>query len=110
MLYSINPAIVLSMIPIKSYSIRRQQLASQMQKGIAIIPTSPERVRSRDGHYPYRFDSYFYYLTGFSEPDAVLVMILGNDISETREILFCQDKDIEHEIWNGFRYGPESAK
>lgn len=110
MLYSINPAIVLSMIPIKSYSIRRQQLASQMQKGTAIIPTSPERVRSRDGHYPYRFDSYFYYLTGFSEPDAVLVMILGNDISEPREILFCQDKDIEHEIWNGFRYGPESAK
>ena len=98
------------MIPIKSYSVRRQQLASQMQKGIAIIPTSPERIRSRDGHYPYRFDSYFYYLTGFSEPEAMLIMIVGNEISETRNILFCQDKDIEHEIWNGFRHGPESAK
>ena len=98
------------MIPIKSYSVRRQQLASQMQKGIAIIPTSPERIRSRDGHYPYRFDSYFYYLTGFSEPEAMLIMIVGNEISGTRNILFCQDKDIEHEIWNGFRHGPESAK
>ena len=98
------------MVPIKSYIKRRQQLASQMQKGIAIIPTSPERVRNRDCNHPYRFDSYFYYLTGFDEPDAVFVMILGDDINETKAILFCQDKDIEHEIWNGFRYGPESAK
>ena len=98
------------MVPIKSYIKRRQQLASQMQKGIAIIPTSPERVRNRDCNHPYRFDSYFYYLTGFDEPDALFVMILGDDINETKAILFCQDKDIEHEIWNGFRYGPESAK
>ncbi len=98
------------MIPIKSYGIRRRHLASKMQKGIAIIPTSPERVRSRDGFYPYRFDSYFYYLTGFSEPEAVLVIVAGNDGIPTKDILFCQDKDIEREIWNGFRYGPESAK
>ena len=98
------------MIPIKSYSERRQQLALQMQKGVAIIPTSSEKIRSHDGRFPYRFDSYFYYLTGFSEPEAMLVMIVGNEISETRNILFCQDKDIEHEIWNGFLYGPESAK
>lgn len=98
------------MIPIKSYGIRRRHLASQMQKGVAIIPTSPKRVRSRDGYYPYRFDSYFYYLTGFSEPDAVLVMVAGTDEGATKDILFCQDKDVEREIWSGFRYGPETAK
>ena len=98
------------MIPIKSYGIRRRHLASQMHKGIAIIPTSPERVRSRDGYYPYRFDSYFYYLTGFSEPEAVLAIVAGNDEGETKDILFCQDKDIEREIWNGFRYDPESTR
>jgi len=98
------------MIPIKAYGIRRRHLASQMHKGVAIIPTSPERVRSRDGYYPYRFDSYFYYLTGFSEPEAVLVIIAGNDEGATKDILFCQDKDIEREIWNGFRHGPESTR
>ncbi len=98
------------MIPIKTYGIRRRHLASQMHKGVAIIPTSPERVRSRDGYYPYRFDSYFYYLTGFSEPEAVLVIIAGNDEGATKDILFCQDKDIEREIWNGFRHGPESTR
>lgn len=98
------------MVPIESYIKRRQQLASQMQKGVAIIPTSPERTRNRDCNHLYRFDSYFYYLTGFDEPDAVFVMMLGDDINETKSILFCQDKDMEHEIWNGFRYGPESAK
>ena len=98
------------MIPIRSYGIRRRHLASQMHKGIAIIPTSPERVRSHDGYYPYRFDSYFYYLTGFSEPEAVLVIVAGNDEGATKDILFCQDKDIEREIWNGFRYGPESTR
>ncbi len=98
------------MIPIKSYGIRRRYLASQMQKGVAIIPTSPERVRSRDGYYPYRFDSYFYYLTGFSEPEAVLVIVAETDEGATKDILFCQDKDVEREIWSGFRYGPESAR
>ena len=50
-----------------------------MQKGVAIIPTAPERVRNRDAYYPYRFDSYFYYLTGFGEPEAVLVIVAGAD-------------------------------
>jgi Xaa-Pro aminopeptidase len=80
---------------------------ASMQAGIAIIPTSPEVTRNRDSHYPYRFDSYFYYLTGFKEPEAVVVLIAGN---ENKSILFCLDKDIEREIWDGFRYGPEAAK
>lgn len=85
---------------------RRQALALQMQTGVAIIPTAPEVVRNRDSHYPYRFDSYFYYLTGFTEPEALLVLVAGK---EPRSILFCRDKDLEREIWDGFRYGPEAA-
>ena len=86
---------------------RRARLARRMQNGIAIIPTAPERARNRDSHYPYRYDSYFYYLTGSTEPDAVLVMIAGE---QPRSILFCREKDQEREIWDGFRYGPEAAR
>ncbi|MEO8767038.1 MAG: Xaa-Pro aminopeptidase [Nitrosospira sp.] len=98
------------MIPVKSFSERRRRLASQMQKGIAIIPTAPEQVRNRDAYYPYRFDSYFYYLTGFGEPEAVLVIVAGADEGASKHILFCRDKDLEREIWDGFRYGPEAAR
>ena len=66
---------------------RRLRLAEQMQEGVAIIPTAAERVRNRDAHYPFRYDSYFYYLTGFREPEAVLVVIAG-DIPCS--ILFCR--------------------
>ena len=44
---------------------RRARLAARLGNGIAIVPTAPERIRNRDAHYPYRYDSYFYYLTGF---------------------------------------------
>lgn len=95
---------------IKLYSARRQHLASQMQKGVAIIPTAPERLRNRDAYYPYRFDSYFYYLTGFREPEGVLVVVAEADQSESKHILFCRDKDETREIWDGFRFGPEVAR
>ena len=98
------------MIPVKSFSERRRHLTSQMQKGVAIIPTAPEQLRNRDAYYPYRFDSYFYYLTGFGEPEAVLVMVAGVDEGASKHILFCRDKDLEREIWDGFRYGPEAAR
>ncbi len=89
------------------YRGRRLRLARQMQRGVAAIATAPERLRNRDAHYPYRFDSYFYYLTGFPEPDAVLVLIAGEG---SRSLLFCRDKHLEREIWDGFRYGPEGAR
>jgi len=85
---------------------RREQLAQLIRKGIAIVPTAPERARNRDTHFPYRFDSYFYYLTGFAEPEAVCVIVAGE---KTRNLLFCREKNIEREIWDGFRYGPEAA-
>jgi Xaa-Pro aminopeptidase len=93
-------------IDIDLYKRRRAALAQGMGRGVAIVPTAPERTRNRDAHYPYRFDSYFYYLTGFREPEAVLVIIAGE---VARSILFCRDKDPEREVWDGFRYGPEAA-
>ena len=78
-----------------------------MGGGIAVIPTAPERPRNRDSHYPYRFDSYFYYLTGFTEPDAALVLVAGDS---PRTLLFCRDKDPEREIWDGLRHGPLAAR
>ena len=89
------------------HAARRARLAAQMGKGVAIIPTAPERPRNRDAHYPYRYDSYFYYLTGFREPEAVLVLIAGDS---PRSVLFCREKNEEREIWDGFRYGPEAAR
>src|SRR5690606_13104763 len=52
-------------------------------------------------------DSYFYYLSGFTEPEAVLVLVAGE---KNQSILFCREKNIEREIWDGFRYGPEAAR
>lgn len=89
------------------YRKRRERLARAMQAGIAVIPTAPERVRNRDTHYPYRFDSYFYYLTGFAEPEAVLVILAGR---APRTLLFCREKSEEREIWEGFRHGPQAAR
>ena len=94
-------------IDIGVYQRRRARLAAGMQEGVAIIPTAPERARNRDAHYPYRFDSYFYYLTGFREPAAALVIVAG---AEPKSILFCRDQDPEREIWDGFRHGPEAAR
>jgi len=89
------------------YAARRNRLASLMGEGVAVIGTAPERVRNRDSHYPYRFDSYFYYLTGFIEPEAALVLVGGKS---PKSILFCRGSDPEREIWDGFRYGPEAAR
>jgi Xaa-Pro aminopeptidase len=88
------------------YSTRRQQVLAQLGDGVAIIPTAPERIRNRDSNHPYRFDSYFWYLSGFPEPEAVIVLLGG---SAPKSILFCREKSEERETWDGFRYGPEAA-
>jgi Xaa-Pro aminopeptidase len=90
------------------YRARREQLARSMGRGVAVVSTAPERLRNRDAHFPFRFDSYFHYLTGFPEPEAVLVIAVAD--SASRSLLFCRDKDLEREIWDGFRYGPEAAR
>lgn len=87
------------------YAQRRAQLAGAIgPKGIAIIPTAPEQQRNRDADFLYRPDSYFYYLTGFSEPQATLVIT-----GDGQATLFCAPKDLEREIWDGIRLGPEAA-
>ncbi|HEY0664951.1 MAG TPA: Xaa-Pro aminopeptidase [Gallionella sp.] len=85
---------------------RRSHLLKTMRHGIAIIPTAPEVARNADTHYDYRYDSNFHYLTGFAEPEAVLVLVAGDT---PQSILFCRDKDMEREIWDGYRIGPEAA-
>jgi Xaa-Pro aminopeptidase len=95
------------MTDLKHHIRRRKALAASMKNGVAIIPTSAERMRNRDSDYPYRFDSYFYYLTGFVEPDAVLVLIAG---AKTKSILFCREKNPERELWDGVRCGPVAAR
>ena len=89
------------------YRGRRERLARAIGEGVALVPTAPERPRNRDSHYPYRFDSYFYYLTGFTEPEATLVVVGG---SSPRTLLFCRERNEEREIWDGFRHGPEAAR
>src|SRR5262249_53195668 len=104
------------------FAARRSELARRMREGVAIVPTAPEHIRNRDSDYLYRFDSYFYYLTGFPEPEAVLLVIAGGGQAKDgksgdgagaatpRSILFCRDKNPERELWEGFRYGPEAAR
>jgi Xaa-Pro aminopeptidase len=86
---------------------RRARLTATLGDGIAIVATAPEVPRNRDSHYPYRHDSYFYWLTGFAEPEAVTVLVGG---AEPQSILFCRDKDETREIWDGFRHGPAAAQ
>ncbi len=87
------------------YAERRARVAAQLgDGGIAIIPTAPERQRNRDSDFLYRHDSYFYYLSGFTEPNAWLVIT-----AEGHTTLFCQPKDLEREIWDGIRLGPQAA-
>lgn len=90
------------------FKARREQLMAQMApNSVAIIPAASEVTRSRDTKYAFRQDSDFYYLTGFNEPDAVLVLSPSSDSPST---LFCRDKDKLAEIWHGRRIGFEKAK
>jgi Xaa-Pro aminopeptidase len=93
------------------YAARRARLAAQMQPGsVAVLPTAPEVLRNGDSDYPYRHDSAFYYLTGFTEPESVLVLVAAQGDKPARAILFCREKNVEREIWDGYRYGPEAAR
>ena len=95
-----NPNMTFTPAP---FALRRAHFLNLIGDGVALIPTAPARLRNRDNPHPYRADSYFWHLTGFPEPEAVLALAGG------RSILFCREKDQLREIWNGFRYGPEAA-
>ena len=96
------------MIKAAEFARRRKQLMRMADEdAILILPASPERVRSHDTHYPYRQDSDFWYLSGFPEPEAVLVLVPGRAHGEV--LLFCRERDAEREAWGGARVGPEGA-
>jgi Xaa-Pro aminopeptidase len=87
------------------YQERRARVVAQIgARGIALLPTAPEQRRNRDADFPYRYDSYFHYLCGFAEPGAWLAITGAG-----KTILFCQPKDMEREIWDGYRLGPQAA-
>ena len=95
------------MINSRMYEKRRAAVARALKTaggGIALLPTAPEVARNRDSDFPYRHDSYFYYLTGFSEPGAWLTIDASG-----KSTLFCRPKDLEREIWDGIRLGPKAA-
>ena len=95
------------MINPRMYEKRRAAVARALKAaggGIALLPTAPEVARNRDSDFPYRHDSYFYYLTGFTEPGAWLTIDASG-----KSTLFCRPKDLEREIWDGIRLGPKAA-
>ena len=97
------------MISKKEYANRRKDLMSMMaDNSIAVIAAAPEKVRSKDTLYPYKQSTNFSYLSGFSEPCAVMLLIPNRQQGEC--VLFCRDKDPLRETWDGLRLGPVEAK
>ena len=91
------------------YQRRRQRLMKLMTPGsIAVVPASRLQIRNRDTEHLFRQNSDFYYLSGFEEPDAVLVLAPGREHGEV--ILFCQEREPGLEQWTGERMGPERAQ
>src|SRR5687767_7187445 len=86
---------------------RRQALAKRMSGGALILASHPEHIRNNDVHYAHRQDSNLFYLTGFEEPETILVFRPGQT-PET--VLFVRPKDLVRETWDGFRYGPEATE
>jgi Xaa-Pro aminopeptidase len=92
----------------KIHSQHRKQLMRMMGEGaIAILPSAPVLLRNRDVEHGFRQDSDFYYLSGFPEPESVIVLVPGR--KQGQYILFCRDRDRKKETWDGRRYGPEGA-
>ena len=96
------------MITAKEYAARRRELMAMMAaNSIAIVTAAPEKIRSRDTHYPYKQATSLSYLCGFAEPESVLVLIPGREQGEC--LLFCREKDKLRETWDGYRSGPAGA-
>ena len=95
-------------ISIRELSRRRGQIMRAMgDDAIAVLPSASLRMRNHDVEYPFRQDSDFLWLTGFNEPEAVMVLLPGR--SQGQYILFCRDRDPKMELWHGRRAGPAGA-
>ncbi len=90
----------------KEFLNRRKKLLELIGDGIAVISNSIESPRNRDCNFSFRSDSYFHYLTGFPEPEAVIFLVGGH---KPKSIIFCKSKDKSKEIWDGYIYGPKEA-
>lgn len=88
------------------FAARRKRVLAALGEDVAVVRTAAEALRNRDSHYPYRYDSYFYYLTGFTEPEAALVLVGG---AQPKSILLCRARDPQRELWDGKRFGPAQA-
>ncbi len=89
------------------YDDRRARLRILIADGVAIIPSARTIIRNNDTPYPFRQNSDFHYLTGFNEPEAVLVLASRRD--ESRTALFLRERNPEQEVWDGSRLGVEAA-
>src|SRR5579864_8647583 len=92
---------------VEIYKKRRQKLLERISDGVCIIPSHPHYLRNDDVHYPYRQDSSFFYLSGYAEPESVLVFAPH---MKNKFVMFVSEKDPLRELWDGFRYGVEGAK
>lgn len=98
----------MSRIPKAEYARRRKALMAQMvPNSIAILPAAAVAIRNRDVEHVYRQDSDFQYLSGFSEPEAVIALIPGREHGEY--VMFCRERNPERELWDGLRAGQEGA-
>ncbi len=92
----------------QEFSKRRQNLMDIMgENTIAVLPNAPIANRNRDVDYIYRGNSNFHYLSGFDEPESVIVIVPGRPHGEY--LLFCRERDLSKEIWDGYRAGQEGA-
>ncbi|MBK6578192.1 MAG: aminopeptidase P N-terminal domain-containing protein [Sandaracinaceae bacterium] len=89
------------------YAARRKALLDRIGRGVVVLPSVPLATRNSDVEHAHRQHSDVYYLSGFDEPDAVLV--LSNVHAEHQAVLFVRPKNREREIWDGFRHGVEGA-
>ena len=90
-----------------AYEQRRKTFQARIGNATAIIPSARQVVRNGDAEYEFRQDSDFFYVTGFNEPDAVLLITPHHDKEQTT--LFLRPRDRKQEIWTGRRLGPEAA-
>lgn len=98
-------------LPKNVYAKRRSELARRVAAqggGVVLLQSGMEIMRNRDSDYPFRSDSYFYYLTGFPEPEACVAVVVDEQ-GDSESVLFCRQKNEEREIWEGFRFGPDAA-
>ncbi|UYL10391.1 aminopeptidase P family protein [Bdellovibrio sp. SKB1291214] len=89
------------------FAERRKKLGQQIPGSALVVASHPELIRNHDVHFPYRQDSNMFYLTGWEEPESILIVRPGQT---PESVMFVRRRDRERETWDGFRYGPEGCE